>query len=79
MNFYNMTVGIASVGLLLAAVGPVIAQQPYPSKPVRYIIPYPPGGSTDPMGRMIATKLTVKDEVARYARIIKGAGITHQP
>jgi len=44
--------------LLLAAAGTVVAQQPYPSRPVRFIIPYPPGGSTDPMGRMIATKLT---------------------
>ncbi len=60
MNFYPMMVRVASLGLLLAAASTVIAQQPnpYPSRPVRFIIPYPPGGSTDPMGRMIATRLT---------------------
>jgi tripartite-type tricarboxylate transporter receptor subunit TctC len=34
------------------------AQETYPSKTIRYIVPYPPGGSTDPMARMIAAKLT---------------------
>ena len=58
MSFSTMIVRVVSLGLLLAAAGTVIAQQPYPSRPVRFIIPYPPGGSTDPMGRMIATKLT---------------------
>lgn len=58
MRFSTMIVRVVSLGLLLAAAGTVIAQQPYPSRPVRFIIPYPPGGSTDPMGRMIATKLT---------------------
>lgn len=58
MSFYTMIVRVVSLGLLLAAAGTVVAQQSYPSRPVRFIIPYPPGGSTDPMGRMIATKLT---------------------
>ena len=58
MNFSTMTARVVSLGLLLALTGPVIAQQPYPSRPVRYIVPYPPGGSTDPMARMIAAKLT---------------------
>ena len=33
------------------------AQQNYPTRPVRIIVPFPPGGSTDPMARMIATRL----------------------
>lgn len=44
--------------LSLAALAPAFAQQNYPTRPVRYIIPFPPGGSTDPMGRFIAGKLT---------------------
>jgi len=32
--------------------------QPYPSKPVRLIIPFPPGGSNDVVGRMIAIQLS---------------------
>ena len=49
---------VARIGVLIAIAGTVIAQQPYPSRPVRYIVPYPPGGSTDPMARMVAGKLT---------------------
>ena len=33
------------------------AQQPYPSKPVRLIIPFPPGGSNDVVGRMFGQQL----------------------
>jgi len=41
----------------LAAVS-AAAQQNYPVRPIRFIIPFPPGGSTDPMGRFVAGKLT---------------------
>jgi tripartite-type tricarboxylate transporter receptor subunit TctC len=42
--------------LWLAA--PVLAQDKYPSRPIRMIVPYPPGGSTDPTGRAFAAWLT---------------------
>jgi len=32
--------------------------QPYPSKPIRLMMPYPAGGSTDIVGRLIAERLT---------------------
>jgi tripartite-type tricarboxylate transporter receptor subunit TctC len=35
---------------------PVFAQD-WPSKPVRFVSPYPPGGSVDPLARMFAAKL----------------------
>lgn len=37
---------------------PLAAAQSWPSKPVRMIIPYPPGGATDILGRLISQKLT---------------------
>ena len=43
----------------LAAAAPVTtAAQSYPAKPVRFIIPFPPGGPTDLMGRLAADRLS---------------------
>jgi tripartite-type tricarboxylate transporter receptor subunit TctC len=53
--------GIALATALAAiAIPPAQAQQAgaWPTKPVRFIVPYPPGGTTDIVGRGIATKLS---------------------
>jgi tripartite-type tricarboxylate transporter receptor subunit TctC len=57
------TLKSATLGLLLALPAAALytthaAAQAYPSKPVRLIIPFPPGGSNDVVGRMIAFQLS---------------------
>jgi len=44
------------LGLLVSAT--LCAQEPWPSKPVRMILPFPPGGGTDILGRLIAERLS---------------------
>lgn len=41
----------------LAASGAVRAQAPFPASSVRLVVPYPPGGFTDLLGRLIAERL----------------------
>lgn len=50
------TVLIAALGLFLCA-SPVFAQTAYPAKAVRVVIPYPPGGGNDIIGRIVADDL----------------------
>jgi tripartite-type tricarboxylate transporter receptor subunit TctC len=42
----------------LALSGAALAQQPYPNRPLRAVIPWPPGQATDLVGRVISQKLT---------------------
>ncbi|MBI5907108.1 MAG: tripartite tricarboxylate transporter substrate binding protein [Polaromonas sp.] len=49
---------LVTIAILAAAPQAALAQPTYPSKPIRFIIPFAPGGATDIMARMIGQKLT---------------------
>ncbi|MDF2465330.1 MAG: putative Bug-like extra-cytoplasmic solute receptor, TTT-family, partial [Ramlibacter sp.] len=49
----------AALGAMLAlgvavATGPALAADPFPSKPIQLVLPFPPGGSFDPVFRALA-------------------------
>ncbi len=50
------------------------AQAPYPSKPIRLIIPFPPGGSNDVVGRSIAADLALRLGNPVIVENVGGAG-----
>ncbi len=66
-------------GLLAAAVlasGPSSAQQAaqsYPARQVRMVVPYPPGGPTDLIARILAQKLSERMGQSFYVENIAGA------
>ena len=44
----------------LAAAGQAAAAEAYPAKPIRLVIPFAPGGTTDILGRVIGERLTAQ-------------------
>ena len=53
MSPWKRVLALAASTLALAAA----AQSPYPNKPIKWIVPYPPGGITDSVTRLVTQRL----------------------
>src|SRR4249919_854865 len=67
---------LAVIAALLLAFAPRTFADDYPNRPVRLIIPFPPGGSNDVVGRLVAQQLSVKLGQQVYVDNRGGAGGT---
>lgn len=65
-----------TAALILLALSPCAFADDYPNRPVRLIIPFPPGGSNDVVGRLVAQQLSVKLGQQVYVDNRGGAGGT---
>ena len=58
MNKFKCLVSIAVLGAIGSGAALAQTAATFPAKPVRFIAPFPPGGSTDLLARLVAIKLT---------------------
>jgi tripartite-type tricarboxylate transporter receptor subunit TctC len=68
--------GLLAAALLAATALPVHAAERYPSRPIRMIVPFPPGGSTDFNARAIQDKLS--DQLGQQVVIDNRGGASGQ-
>ena len=75
-----LTTAIACTVAIFTAPGTSMAQGAYPTRPIKLIAPFPPGGSSDVLARLLAQKLTdlMGQPVAVENRPGAGGNIGHE-
>jgi len=68
--------GLLSLALALGSAPIAQAQPAYPEKPVKLIVPWPPGGSADAIGRLVAVGLAAELKTSVYVENVAGASGT---
>src|SRR5215467_8853644 len=66
----------AGFSALVAVIAIPAAAQNYPARPVKLVVPYPPGGPNDIMARILAQKLSEAPGSQFYVENSAGAGGT---
>ena len=73
---HNVMLGRALMLAVALAAGSAVAQD-YPTKPIRMIVGFPPGGGPDVMARLVAPKMT--EAWGQQVVIDNRAGATGRP
>lgn len=69
--------GLAAVAICATALVSVVhAADPFPTKPLRFVVPFPPGGSSDVLGRTVAQGLSQSLGQPVVVENIAGGGTT---
>jgi tripartite-type tricarboxylate transporter receptor subunit TctC len=58
MSYRKTWIACFAMVALASVILPVAAQVPWPNKPITYIVPFPAGGTTDTLARIIGQKLS---------------------
>lgn len=58
LNRRMWTITACAIASLTALAGPLAYAQDYPNKPIRIIVPLPPGGSNDVLARLLGSKMS---------------------
>jgi tripartite-type tricarboxylate transporter receptor subunit TctC len=65
---------LAAGGAALPVLSPIARAQTYPSRPITLVVPFPAGGSTDAVGRIVAERMRVSLGQAVVIENVGGAG-----
>jgi tripartite-type tricarboxylate transporter receptor subunit TctC len=65
---------IAATVIVCAAISGVYAQQPFPARQINLIVPFPPGGSTDAIARIMADRMKAPLGQSVIIENVGGAG-----